>query len=48
VQAQYLQIGNQPMEFWEWDGPGSVRVVLTLRQNDVVTGPEFVVTREKK
>ncbi|MGC4032057.1 MAG: hypothetical protein QM754_10050 [Tepidisphaeraceae bacterium] len=45
--ARYLQTGR-PAEFWEWDGEGKIRIVLTLKQGDQTTRHTFVLTRVKE
>ncbi len=34
VYAQYLQIGQGPMEYWEWDGEGTASLVLSLSESN--------------
>jgi len=48
VRAQYLMSGASPMEYWNWSGSGSIRVILTLSQEQVSKRHEFLITRTKK
>jgi hypothetical protein len=49
-QAVYLQSGAGPMEYWEWDGPGSIRLILAIKSDGqpAPTRYEFVLTRSKQ
>lgn len=44
--AQYLDVGRS-QEYWEWDGEGQIRVVLSLKQKDQTTRHEIVIKRVK-
>ena len=44
----YLDIGPRNMEYWEWDGAGTVKLILSLKQNRQMQQHTFVLRREKQ
>ncbi len=48
VVAQYMQYAAGPVEYWEWSGEGTVRLILGLRQHDQLTEHQFLIRRFKK
>ncbi len=47
VKAHYLMSAAGPMEYWEWSGAGSIRLTLSLVQEQVSRRHEFTITRTK-
>jgi hypothetical protein len=45
---QYLDVNPPGMEYWEWDGAGAIRLILTLRQGEQATRHEYTIRREEK
>lgn len=45
--VQYLDVGRS-QDYWEWDGNGPVRLVLTLRQKNETFRHAFVLRRTKR
>jgi len=45
---QYLDVDLPAQEYWEWDGAGSIHLILTLRQNDQSTRHEWTITRSER
>ena len=46
--AQMLQSNAPKQEYWEWDGEGEIRLILSLKQESTSTRPEMVIRRTKK
>ena len=44
--AQFLDVGRS-QEYWEWDGEGQVRVILSLKQKDQTFRHELLLKRTK-
>ena len=44
----YMDVNPPSMEYWDWDGTGAIRLILTLRQGDQSTRHEFTVRRDAK
>ena len=44
--AKYLDIGRS-QEYWEWDGEGKIRVVLSFKQKDQTFRHEIEIKRTK-
>jgi hypothetical protein len=47
VVARYMQYAG-PVEYWEWSGEGSVRLILGLRQDDQLVHHQFLIQRFRK
>ncbi len=47
-EAQYLSSGNDSQEYWEWNGAGTIKLFLSIKQNESETKHEFVITRRKE
>jgi hypothetical protein len=46
-EAVYLSPGSRNMEYWEWPGPGQIRLLLSLKQGDSPQRHEIVLRRIK-
>ncbi|MDB5326125.1 MAG: hypothetical protein JWM57_1694 [Phycisphaerales bacterium] len=44
--AKYLDVGRS-QEYWEWDGEGKIRVVLSIKQKNETTRHEILIKRTK-